>query len=143
VTLENRYLCHDGPKIVNPGVTDPDEWGQWSTQESQKHLFPVLAKDWPKLRKMTLVGMGMAEEVAEAVKHLEPRVEIEQRLASTQDIGGDVTPMQIDTPVEFYDYYESHQQENDQQETDEQEGDEQEDGEQEDGEQEDNEQDSS
>jgi len=104
VTLENRYLC--GKRLgrkVNPGVTDPAEWGAWSIRESQKYLFPVFAKEWPKLKKLTLTGMGITEEVTEAMKHLAPRVEIEQRLAMTEEIGGFATPQQISTPVDLFD----------------------------------------
>ena len=63
----------------------------------------MFAKEWPKLRKLTLTGMGMAEDVAKAMAHLEPRVEIKQRLAGTQKMEGDATPMQISTPEEIYD----------------------------------------
>jgi hypothetical protein len=33
---------------------------------------------------MTLIGMGNIEDVAQAVRHLEPRVQIERRLASLE-----------------------------------------------------------
>jgi len=104
VTLENRYLCSERlDRGLNPGVTDPAEWGAYSIRKSQNYLFPVFAKGWPKLKKLTLTGMGTPEEVAEAVKHLEPKVEIKQSLAMSEEIQGDATPMQVSTPQEFYD----------------------------------------
>lgn len=107
VTLENRYLCSygfDNSVKINPGVEHPAEYGAFSIQESHKALFPVLSsEDWPKLKKLSVVGMGKEEDAKRAVCHLEGKVEIEFRLAGTEDMGGDVTPEQISTPIEFYD----------------------------------------
>lgn len=107
LTLENRYLCGSGytdwDRKIDPGTTHPAEYGAYSIRESQRLLFPVLSREWPKLTTMTLVGMGNIEDVAQAVRHLEPRVQIEQQLASLHRIGGDATPEEISTPDHFYD----------------------------------------
>ena len=107
LTLENRYLCgrryNDEGLGINPGVTHPAKYGAFSIGQSRKILFPVLSGEWPKLRQLTLIGMGEVEDVKQALRHLRPQVEIEQRLAGIEMIGGDVTPEQISTPREFYD----------------------------------------
>lgn len=113
VTLENRYLrgerynggIRERDEKINPGETHPAEWCAFSIRESQRILFPLFAsnEDWPKLEELTLVGMGETEFVAHTFRHLEPRVRIIQQLASTQDIGGSITPEEISTPKEFRD----------------------------------------
>lgn len=86
-------------------MQDPPEFGAFSVQECQKALFPVLSsEEWPRLEKLVLVGMGKEEDVNRAVAHLEGKVEIKLRLAGVQEMGGDATPMQISTPIEFYEY---------------------------------------
>ncbi|TVY76020.1 hypothetical protein LSUE1_G009113 [Lachnellula suecica] len=109
LTLENRYLCADGRSGLedkqstkkDTANTHPADFGAWSIRESQRILFPVLAEGFPKLEKLALIGMGAVEDVTQAVCHLEPRVQIVQGLAGIEHLGGDVTPMQISTPVEF------------------------------------------
>jgi hypothetical protein len=107
LTIENRYLVsfdlNGRDLMIKPGVTDPADWGAFSIQESQRVLFPVLSGTWPKLEKLTMVGLGEVEDVAQAVSHLEPRVRIEQRFALLERMGGDVTPENVSTPSEFYD----------------------------------------
>lgn len=107
LTLENRYLCGRGYQNesigINPGVTHPAEYGAFSIGQSRKFLFPVLSEEWPKLKKLTLIGMGEVEDVNQALRHLQPRVQIDQRLAGIEVMGGDATPDQISTPREFYD----------------------------------------
>lgn len=105
VTLENQYLCgrrYDDDRDIDPGVTHPAEYGAFSIRESQRLLFPVLLQEWPKLKKLVLIGMGKIEDVNQTVHHLEPRVHVEQRLAGRQTIAGDATPEQISTPSYFY-----------------------------------------
>ncbi|VUC31636.1 unnamed protein product [Clonostachys rosea] len=107
LTLENRYLCshrfeRSPDFVINPGNTHPAEYGAFSIRESQRLLFPELSnRKWPKLSQLTLVGMGTAEDVSQAVSHLEPRVHVEQRPARIAFMEGDVTPEEISTPVEF------------------------------------------
>lgn len=108
LTLENRYLCSGSfddeiENGIDPGVTHPAEWGAFSIRESQKILFPVLSEKWPKLKQLKLVGMGEVEAVNQAVRHLEPRVQIEHSKAGIEIMAGDATPEQISTPREFYD----------------------------------------
>ncbi|KAI9147638.1 hypothetical protein HJFPF1_12667 [Paramyrothecium foliicola] len=105
LTLENRYLCGHGFErdlIIDPGNTHPDDYGVFSIRESQRFLFPEFSNnEWPQLKKLTLVGMGKAEDVERAVLHLEPQVHVEQRPARIEIMEGDVTPEQISTPMEF------------------------------------------
>jgi hypothetical protein len=108
VILENRYLTSHPPpeladKPINPGVTHPVTYGAHSIQKSHEILFPVFDdKDlWPDLKTLTLIGMGPEQYVSETFRHLEPQVQIEQRLATVEKMEGDATPAQITTPVEF------------------------------------------
>jgi hypothetical protein len=106
LTLENRYLCSSdfGDKIsvkIVPTNTHPADFGAWSIRESQRVLFPVLSGEYLRLKRLILIGMGAVEDVTQAVCHLEPRVHVEQHLAGIEHMGGDVTPMEIATPVEF------------------------------------------
>lgn len=107
LTLENHYLCGGaynyrvGPGTINPGMTHPTSFDSFSIREIQRCLFPVLSGQWPRLRMLTLVGMGATEDVARVVSHLEPRVHIVQRLARTDRISSYFKPDPISTPVEF------------------------------------------
>jgi len=105
LTLENRYLC--GPTFeevasIDPGVTDPADYGLFSLRETKRILLPVLGKEWPKLQNLNLIGMGATEEIDEVVKHLLPRVKIVHLAAGVQIMQGDATPEEIGTPVEFH-----------------------------------------
>jgi len=112
LTLENRYLCSgnfsspDSKTLIriDPGNTHPADYGAFSIRESQRALFPVLSDEWPKLKKLTLIGMGAVEDVTQAVCHFEPQVHIEQCCASIEVMEGSVTPDQISTPEEFKGY---------------------------------------
>jgi hypothetical protein len=105
LTLENRYLCSYNlcvGGVVNPDDTHPADYGAFSIRECQRMLFPeFLSQEWPKLEKLTLVGMGTIEGVSLAVSHLEPQVHIEQRPATIETMVGDATPEKISTPVEL------------------------------------------
>ncbi|CAG8978143.1 hypothetical protein HYALB_00013026 [Hymenoscyphus albidus] len=106
VTLENRYLCCNdlNPSArIQPGGIDPLEYGAYSIQQSQEILFPVFSsQDWPKLKRLTWIGMGEQEEVRRATSYPDERVEIEVHLAAIQQMYGDVTPIQVSTPMEFH-----------------------------------------
>ncbi|CAH0025674.1 unnamed protein product [Clonostachys rhizophaga] len=107
LTLENRYLCSYNfdrryDSVIDPGNTHPADYGAFSIRESQRVLFPELSnRRWPRLSNLTLIGMGTVEDVSQAVSHLEPRVHVEQRPAHTETMGGDATPEEISTPIEF------------------------------------------
>lgn len=107
LTLENRYLCSYGwhnekYQFIEPGKTHPAGYGANSIRESQRILFPMLSShEWPRLKQLTLVGMGTPEAVNQVVAHLTDRVHIEQRSARFQIMTGDATPEDISTPIEF------------------------------------------
>ncbi|CAG9988154.1 unnamed protein product [Clonostachys byssicola] len=109
LTLENRYLCSSSfnddrcrGSVIDPGNTHPAEYGAFSIRESQRMLFPELAnRRWRRLSNLKLIGMGTVEDVSQAVSHLEPRVHVEQRPAHIETMGGDATPEEISTPIEF------------------------------------------
>uniref|UniRef100_A0A8H7N0L0 F-box domain-containing protein n=1 Tax=Bionectria ochroleuca TaxID=29856 RepID=A0A8H7N0L0_BIOOC len=107
LTLENRYLCsykidRRHGSVIDPGNTHPAEYGAFSIRESQRALFPELSnRRWPRLSNLKLIGMGTVEDVNLAVSHLEPRVHVEQRPAYIENMGGDATPEEISTPIEF------------------------------------------
>jgi hypothetical protein len=103
-TLENRYLCggsYKDDRDIDPGGTHPADYGAFSIRESQRLLFPALSLEWPKLEKLVLIGMGRVDDIHQAVQRLEPRVQVEQRLAGHQVIAGDCTPDEITTPQRF------------------------------------------
>jgi hypothetical protein len=105
LTLENRFLCSHGfddlSLQIDPGNSHPADYGAYSVKQTQEALFPVLSEDWPKLKRLTLIGIGKVEAVTGAVCHLESQVHIEQRPAGIELIKGNVTPEQISTPVYF------------------------------------------
>lgn len=107
VTLENRFLCSYGfekgaDDTIDPGNKHPVDFGAFSIRESQRVLFPELEKQaWPRPEELTLVGMGDLDVANVAVAHMKDRVRVEQRLATIETMGGDATPEQISTPVEF------------------------------------------
>ncbi|KAK7225066.1 hypothetical protein V2G26_013069 [Clonostachys chloroleuca] len=116
LTLENRYLCSSRynddrchGSVIDPGNTHPAEYGAFSIRESQRVLFPELSnRRWRRLSNLKLIGMGTVEDVSQAVSHLEPRVDVEQRPAHIETMGGDATPEEISTPIEFT-FFTSHE----------------------------------
>jgi hypothetical protein len=74
---ENLYPCGHGCNYwdlkleINPGVTHPPDCGASSIGGSPKNFFLVLAEEWPKLKKLSLIEMGETEDVAEAIRHLQ------------------------------------------------------------------------
>jgi len=105
LTLENRFLCSYGfddlGLKIDPGNTEPAEYGAHSVRETQHALFPVLSGEWPKLKHLTLIGLGTIKDMTQEVCHLASRVRIEHRPAGIEIMKGDVTPEQISTPIYF------------------------------------------
>lgn len=113
LTLEIRFavhrFCFDVTKTFHPGVNegdDPVEYGARTSQRCREVLLPVL-KDtsWPKLTRLTFVGMDMfrtAQEREDFCNGMGSQIFVECRDGGVVNIINDAMPISFSPPVEIF-----------------------------------------
>ncbi|KAL8689001.1 MAG: hypothetical protein Q9218_005225 [Villophora microphyllina] len=116
LTIEDRYLVYEHRMYADRSIEpaegdngDPEDWGRASSQRFCEILLPVIAEQvWPRLQKLTLVGLTVrnrAVKNADALDNLQPRVQMEFRPGGVMTFNDDATPIDVSPPSGYFTGY--------------------------------------